>query len=69
MEKTVSRKISYERVIWEIKRALYSFRRSPAPALMLLQLPVLAFVYSKGSGPIYMDMLGIIVNCLTNRVL
>ena len=60
MEKTVSRKISYERVIWEIKRALYSFRRSPAPALMLLQLPVLAFVYSKGSGPIYMDMLGIL---------
>ena len=53
--------ISYERIIWELKRAMFSFKGSAAMAILLLQVPVLAFVSFKGAGAVYADMIGIMI--------
>lgn len=59
MNMTVRIPMLLNRLSFELRRALYSFRRGPAPAVLLLQVPVLVFVYFKGAGPVYLDMAGI----------
>lgn len=61
MHVTLDFTIILERTFWEIRRAFYSFRRGPALAVLLMQIPVLAFVASKGAGSFYLDMTGIMV--------
>lgn len=61
MNETMRPSIILDRLFWEIRRAFYSFRKSPALAIVLLQIPVIIFVYFKGAGSVYIDMAGILV--------
>ncbi len=58
---TGTKDISFERVVWEIQRAFYSFKNSPVLAILLMQIAAFIFVQSKGAGKIYLDMIGILV--------
>ena len=57
---TGTKDISFERVVWEIQRAFYSFKNSPVLAILLMQIAAFVFVQSKGAGKIYLDMIGIL---------
>lgn len=61
MEKILTPRISYERIVWELKRAMFSFKGSAAMAILLMQFPVLVFVYFKGAGLVFADMIGIMI--------
>ena len=37
---TGTKAFSFERVVWEIQRAFYSFKNSPVLALLLMQRPL-----------------------------
>ena len=58
---TGTKAFSFERVVWEIKRAFYSFKNSPVLALLLMQAAAFIFVQAKGAGKIYLDMIGILL--------
>lgn len=58
-EKT--RKFTRERISWELARGFHSFRKSPAPIVILMQLAAFVFVSSKGAGRIYADMILILL--------
>ena len=58
---TGTKAFSFERVLWEIQRAFYSFRNSPVFALLLMQVAAFIFVQAKGAGKIYLDMVGILL--------
>ena len=57
---TGTKDISFERVVWEIQRAFYSFKNSPVLAILLMQVAAFIIVQSKGAGKIYLDMIGIL---------
>ena len=54
---TGTKAFSFERVVWEIQRAFYSFKNSPVLALLLMQAAAFIFVQAKGAGKIYLDNL------------
>ena len=58
---TGTKSFSFERVLWEIQRAFYSFKNSPVLALLLMQAAAFIFVQAKGAGKIYLDMIGILL--------
>ena len=58
---TGTKAFSFERVVWEIQRAFYSFKNSPVLALLLMQAAAFIFVQAKGAGKIYLDMIGILL--------
>ena len=60
MNQTMTLSMLPERTWWEIRRAFYGFHRNPVLLVLLIQIPVTAFVYSKGAGLIYLDMLGVL---------
>ena len=49
---TGTKSFSFERVLWEIQRAFYSFKNSPVLALLLMQAAAFIFVQAKGAGKI-----------------
>ena len=44
---TGTKAFSFERVVWEIQRAFYSFKNSPVLALLLMQAAAFIFVQAK----------------------
>ena len=60
MDKKKNR-ISPERILWEIRRAFYSFRSSPVLAVLMVQCAAFIFVQSKGAGGLYLDMIPILL--------
>lgn len=58
---TGTKEVSFERVVWEVRRAFYSFKSSPVFAVLLMQVAAFIFVQSKGAGKIYLDMIGILI--------
>ena len=53
---TGTKAFSFERVVWEIQRAFYSFKNSPVLALLLMQAAAFIFVQAKGAGKIYRNL-------------
>lgn len=58
---TGTKDVSFERVVWEVRRAFYSFKSSPVFAVLLMQIAAFIFVQAKGAGKIYLDMIGILI--------
>ena len=50
-----------ERISWELQRAFYSFRRSQVLTVIPIQIAALLFLYAKGAGEIYLDMLPLLI--------
>ena len=58
---TAKKGLISERLIWELQRAFFVMRRSPLPLILLLQAGGYVFVAAKGAGPVYMDMLPLLL--------
>lgn len=58
---TGTKAFSFERVVWEIQRAFYSFKNSPVLALLLMQARPLSLCRRKAQEKIYLDMIGILL--------
>lgn len=52
---------TWERISFELARTWHSFKKGPAPIIILLQIVALIFVQSKGAGKVYGDMLFILI--------
>jgi len=58
---TTAKKRTIERVLFELSRAMYSFRSAGMLAVLFLQAAAFFFAWTKGAGAIYSDMAGLLL--------